>query len=109
MHSRTKRVVSVFLLSLVGFGVAVGGVMVGTKSPGKWEAGSFAQLNLGCLMAYQCKAGVAVLHGPDTVVVTTPSESSFGVCNTAGGDIEGCNVCSASPPTKPCEYWLEKK
>lgn len=107
MRVHFKVAVSLALLAIVS--VTGAGVMVGTKSPGKWVAGNFAQVNLGCLMAYQCTAGVAVLHGPDTIVVTTPNESSFGVCNTAGGDIEGCNACSASPPSKPCEYWLEKK
>lgn len=94
-------------LVLVAGGIAAG-VMVGSKSPGRWVPGNFAQMHTACMMAYQCIPGVDVLHGPDTIVKTTPSESSFGVCNAAGGPTDGCNSCSASPPAKACEYWLEK-
>lgn len=83
--------------------------VVGSKSPGKWVAGNFAQIHTACLQAFQCIPGVNVLHGPDTKVVTTPNEGVTGVCNAAGGAADGCNSCSANPPTKPCEYWLEKK
>jgi hypothetical protein len=78
------------------------------KERGQWVKGNFAQVNIGCLQAYQCVPGIDLLHGNDTVVKTTPSEGVMGVCNAGGGAADGCNFCASSPPPKPCEYWLEK-
>lgn len=87
---------------------ALAGDMVGSKSPGTWVAGSFAQANIKCLQAWICDSG-QVLHSPDTVVVTTPNSSSWGTCNAGNGPSDSCGVCSASPPSESCQYWLEKK
>lgn len=81
----------------------------GAKSPGKWVKGSFAQVNVFCVQAYQCIPGKNILHGSDTVVKTTPNEGVQGVCNAGGGPADSCNVCASNPPAKPCEYWLENK
>lgn len=94
-----------FLVSISG---ATAGEMVGKKSAGTWVAGQAAQVNIKCLQAWICKVP-DVLHGPETKVVSTPNDKTWGTCNAAGGDIEGCNVCSATPPEQACEYWLEKK
>lgn len=93
---------------VIASSAAVAGEIVGTKSKGKWVAGTSAQVNIKCLQAWICKVP-SVMHGPTTKVVSTPNDKSWGVCNAAGGDIEGCNACSATPPSQPCEYWLEKK
>jgi hypothetical protein len=107
MLMRARTLVAAALVLAVA-GVAIAGQIVGPKSQGKWVQGSYAQVNLWCVAAFQC-THPPLLHGSDTVVVTTPNEPVKGICNAAGGDIEGCNACSASPPIKPCEYWLEKK
>jgi hypothetical protein len=99
-------------LTMVALTLACGvnaGEMVGTPSPGKWRAGLFAPANAACMQAWTCTPGVPVLHGPDTVVVTTNSDKTWGVCNAAGGPTDSCNSCSASVPSQPCQYWLEKK
>ena len=104
------RVALFSVLAVAALSAAVGGAMVGSKSPGKWvQESNFAQVHTRCLAAFACVPATDVLHGADTVVKTTPSEPVWGVCNAAGGDIEGCNACSATVPSKACEYWLEKK
>jgi hypothetical protein len=108
MHSRISCIAGSVLLLLACVALPAG-ELVGSKLPGRWVAGEFAQIHTRCMLAYQCIPGRSILHGPETVVKTTASESSFGVCNAAGGPADGCNSCSASPPTKPCEYWLEKR
>lgn len=87
---------------------ALAGDMVGSKSPGTWVAGSFAQTNIKCLQAWVCDSG-AVLHSPDTLLVTTKNTNTWGTCNAAGGPADSCNTCSAVKPNEACEYWLEKK
>ena len=101
-----RLVVAVAALVLAS-AAAVSGEIVGTKSNGRWVAGNAAQVNIKCLQAWICQIP-SVLHGPDTKVVNTPNDKSWGTCNAAGGDIEGCNACSASPPAHACQYWLEK-
>jgi hypothetical protein len=82
------------------------GTIVGSKSPGKWQAEQFFQVNVACVQAWVC-IHPAVIHDPNTHVVTTDSESTTGLCNAGGGPIDSCNTCSASQPASQCEYWLE--
>lgn len=100
---------SLFPVLFVAGGVAFAQGTSPQKSPGKWVKGSFAQINVYCVQAYQCIPGVNVLHGSDTIVKTTPNEGIRGVCNAGGGAVDSCNVCASNPPAKPCEYWTEKK
>lgn len=106
MNARYRH--ALFLTLLVGSGVALAQA-TGAKKAGKWVKGSFAQVNVFCVQAYQCIPGVNVLHGSDTVVMTTPNEGIKGVCNAGGGPTDSCNICASNPPSKRCEYWLEKK
>lgn len=103
-----RRAIGVCVAMTVGVGAGSAGELVGTKSPGTWFKGSFAQINVGCMQSWVC-AAPGVLHGADTKLVTTPNEGAAGICNAAGGNIEGCNACASSPPKTACQYWLEKK
>jgi hypothetical protein len=110
-EKKLYQVIQGFIVSaivLLAVPMSNAGEMVGTKSKGTWVKGDFAQVNIGCMQAWICKAP-SVIHGNDTKVVTTPNEGSKGMCNTAGGDITGCQVCASSAPKTACEYWLEKR
>lgn len=77
---------------------------------GIWVKGSStAQANLACLAKWECRPEKDILYSADSKITATQPEYTVGVCNAAGGDIEGCNECSSSPPTQPCEWKLEKK
>src|SRR5947209_8041225 len=97
MQALTKRATAV--TAFVFTAASLAGDMVGSKSRGTWVAGSFAQANIKCLQAWICDSG-PVLHGPDTVVVTTPNSSSWGTCNAAGGPVDSCNTCAADKPSQ---------
>lgn len=82
---------------------------LGKRYPGLWvKEPTFLQVNIGCLQVWQCTHKEDVLHGADTSVRSTPPEKTAGVCN-AGGSVDSCNLCAASAPKGPCEWWLEKK
>lgn len=106
MKSRLRHALVFGLLVSLGSPYAEA---VDTKETGKWVKGTFAQVNVFCIQAYQCIPGVNVLHSSDTVVRTTPNEGVKGVCNAGGGAAGSCNICASNPPTTACEYWLEKK
>ena len=110
MQRCIPRKLIVSLLCLLSSADYVSAQVVGSKSPGKWvQARNFVQLNIGCLAAFECTPGKDILYGSDTVVKTTPSASSIGICNAGGGPADSCNICAANPPQTKCEYWLEKK
>lgn len=83
---------------------------IGKRQPGLWvKEPTFLQINIGCLQVWQCTRKGDVLHGEDTSVKTTSPAKTTGVCNAGGGAVDSCNICAASAPKEPCEWWLEKK
>ena len=109
---KVEKYIRSLLLKLIALSfscVVQSGEIVGKKSSGEWIAGPFAQINIACTQSWNCSTPNGVIHGPDTVVVYSKSESTTGVCNAAGGPVESCNVCAAPKPKNKCEYWLEKK
>ena len=77
--------------------------------PGRWvEYGRFSQVNVACLQLYRCQPSGAVMRGQNSRIVTTPQESVWGACSTAGGDPEGCNVCISRPPSRACTWHVER-
>jgi hypothetical protein len=97
------------LLLALGNSILFGSEMIGSKSQGEWQRGNYVQVNVGCSQTWVCTPGTNVIHSPDTIVVTSGNAMTAGVCNVADGPVGSCNACAASLPSRPCEYWLEKK
>lgn len=82
----------------------------GLPMPGIWKTvGAFTHGNLGvCRQTWGCFPNQQVMHGSDTKIVATPSQTLTGFCSTRDNP-ESCEFCSAStsPPKENCEWHLE--
>jgi hypothetical protein len=77
---------------------------------GKWVAdGKFGQINVACAQSWICQPSQTIMYGDDKRLMTTPPESTRGMCMAGDGPVDSCNLCSAPPPQKQCEWRLEKR
>jgi hypothetical protein len=75
---------------------------------GKWaKSGAPAQINTFCVQVWSCGPSHDVVYDASKTLVSTPNDSTRGVCSAGGGAIDSCNVCLSSPPTRSCLWHLE--
>ena len=80
------------------------------KEIGVWSKNkNFSHINLICIQIWSCYPNEDILHGPDTYVEVSNSQSTSGTCSAGDGPTDGCNVCLASEPTEKCFWELKKK
>jgi hypothetical protein len=92
---------------------AIAGIFVTTLAKadgeGVWEAGNWAQINVGCFQTWVCEPTEDMLIRLDQVIVKTPPNMQVGVCSAGGGPADSCNACLTTPPEEPCLWRIENK
>jgi hypothetical protein len=71
--------------------------------------GQFERVDRSCTQQWDCVPRHPVLHGDDSRIVTTPSETTSGTCLAGNAPIGECSVCSAPIPKTPCDWTLESR
>ena len=95
--------IAIFFATLLNCGVTY-------AEQGVWVADDqFIQVNVACSRTYVCRPSTDILHDGNSRMVATSPILVWGICSAADGPADSCNVCLTNPPTKSCEWHMERQ